>query len=589
MSFFRKILNIFPSHIIYLLILLYFSLIFIAFLEMIGIGAIPIFLTVLFDPDPSKKIFGIETSLILNFFDDKKNLYIYFSIFIISFYFIKAIFVHLLNYFELNIIKKIKIEISKQLFSSYMYKPYIFFVNQNSSVLSKNVSHEIQYAADYINSSITLFKEITLMILIFFLLFLFDPKVTSLSFLSLFVIFLVFYIGTNKFLRKSAANRMKSLTDLFKILNLSFGSIKDIKIYKKENFFVNQFNKSQYTHEKNLMNKFLVSRLPKVIFELSGVVLFMSIILFYVLSGKDLIDLIPTLSLLAISVIRLMPAFSSISSATAFLRSWKNSFNLVYEEISQKVYDKQNSIQIFEADEDSLDKKILKIDNVNFSYLKEKNKSIIQDLNLEIAKNEMVGIIGKSGSGKSTIVNIILNLLSPEKGNVKLFKETNKKNSVKNYFGYVPQDIFLIDDTIRQNIAFGELDKDIDDVLVLDCLLKSGLKEFVDSSPNKLNTMVGEKGIKISGGERQRLGIARALYKQPKILIMDEATSSLDQNTEKKVINSIKKIKENHTIVMIAHRLSTLENCDKVYLIENGKIVDNGKLNELVKRHPNLR
>ena len=589
MSFFRKILNIFPSHIIYLLILLYFSLIFIAFLEMIGIGAIPIFLTVLFDPDPSKKIFGIETSLILNFFDDKKNLYIYFSIFIISFYFIKAIFVHLLNYFELNIIKKIKIEISKQLFSSYMYKPYIFFVNQNSSVLSKNVSHEIQYAADYINSSITLFKEITLMILIFFLLFLFDPKVTSLSFLSLFVIFLVFYIGTNKFLRKSAANRMKSLTDLFKILNLSFGSIKDIKIYKKENFFVNQFNKSQYTHEKNLMNKFLVSRLPKVIFELSGVVLFMSIILFYVLSGKDLIDLIPTLSLLAISVIRLMPAFSSISSATAFLRSWKNSFNLVYEEISQKVYDKQNSIQIFEADEDSLDKKILKIDNVNFSYLKEKNKSIIQDLNLEIAKNEMVGIIGKSGSGKSTIVNIILNLLSPEKGNVKLFKELNKKNSVKNYFGYVPQDIFLIDDTIRQNIAFGKLDKDIDDVLVLDCLLKSGLKEFVDSSPNKLNTMVGEKGIKISGGERQRLGIARALYKQPKILIMDEATSSLDQNTEKKVINSIKKIKENHTIVMIAHRLSTLENCDKVYLIENGKIVDNGKLNELVKRHPNLR
>jgi len=589
MSFFRKILNIFPSHIIYLLILLYFSLIFIAFLEMIGIGAIPIFLTVLFDPDPSKKIFGIETSLILNFFDDKKNLYIYFSIFIISFYFIKAIFVHLLNYFELNIIKKIKIEISKQLFSSYMYKPYIFFVNQNSSVLSKNVSHEIQYAADYINSSITLFKEITLMILIFFLLFLFDPKVTSLSFLSLFVIFLVFYIGTNKFLRKSAANRMKSLTDLFKILNLSFGSIKDIKIYKKENFFVNQFNKSQYTHEKNLMNKFLVSRLPKVIFELSGVVLFMSIILFYVLSGKDLIDLIPTLSLLAISVIRLMPAFSSISSATAFLRSWKNSFNLVYEEISQKVYDKQNSIQIFETDEDSLDKKILKIDNVNFSYLKKKNKSIIQDLNLEIAKNEMVGIIGKSGSGKSTIVNIILNLLSPEKGNVKLFKDTNKKNSVKNYFGYVPQDIFLIDDTIRQNIAFGELEKDIDDVLVLDCLLKSGLKEFVDSSPNKLNTMVGEKGIKISGGERQRLGIARALYKQPKILIMDEATSSLDQNTEKKVINSIKKIKENHTIVMIAHRLSTLENCDKVYLIENGKIVDNGKLNELVKRHPNLR
>ena len=589
MSFFKKILNIFPSNIIYLLILLYFSLIFIAFLEMIGIGAIPIFLTDLFNPDPSKTIYGIETSLILDFFDNKKNLYIYFSIFIISFYFIKAVFVYFLNYFELHIIKKIKIEISKKLFTSYMYKPYIFFVNQNSSVLSKNVSHEIQYAAGYINSSITLFKEITLMILIFTLLFLFDPKITSLSFLSLFIVFSIFYVGTNKFLRKSASIRMVSLTNLFKTLNLSFGSIKDIKIYKKENFFVNQFNKNQYSHEKNLMNKDLVSRLPKIIFELSGVVLFMSLILFYVLNGKDLFVLIPSLSLFAISVIRLMPAFSSISTATTFLRSWKNSFNLVYEEINQKINNKQNSLQIFEPSEDNLDNKILKVDNINFSYKKNKNNPIIQDLNLEIIKNEMVGIIGKSGSGKSTIVNIILNLLSPEKGNIKLFKDENKKNLVKNYFGYVPQDIFLIDDTIRQNVAFGELEKDIDDALVLDCLLKSGLKEFIDSSPNKLNTMVGEKGIKISGGERQRLGIARALYKQPEILIMDEATSSLDQNTEKKVINSIKKINENHTIIMIAHRLSTLENCDKVYLIENGRIVDNGKLNELVKKHPKLR
>ena len=398
-----------------------------------------------------------------------------------------------------------------------MYKPYIFFVNQNSSVLSKNVSHEIQYAAGYINSSITLFKEITLMILIFTLLFLFDPKITSLSFLSLFIVFSIFYVGTNKFLRKSASIRMVSLTNLFKTLNLSFGSIKDIKIYKKENFFVNQFNKNQYSHEKNLMNKDLVSRLPKIIFELSGVVLFMSLILFYVLNGKDLIDLIPALSLLAISVIRLMPAFSSISTATTFLRSWKNSFNLVYEEINQKINNKQNSLQIFEPSEDNLDNKILKVDNINFSYKKNKNNPIIQDLNLEIIKNEMVGIIGKSGSGKSTIVNIILNLLSPEKGNIKLFKDENKKNLVKNYFGYVPQDIFLIDDTIRQNVAFGELEKDIDDALVLDCLLKSGLKEFIDSSPNKLNTMVGEKGIKISGGERQRLGIARALYKQPEI------------------------------------------------------------------------
>ena len=167
--------------------------------------------------------------------------------------------------------------------------------------------------------------------------------------------------------------------------------------------------------KKNLMNKFLVSRLPKIIFELSGVVLFMSLILFYVLNGKDLIDLIPALSLLAISVIRLMPAFSSISTATTFLRSWKNSFNLVYEEINQKINNKQNSLQIFEPSEDNLDNKILKVDNINFSYKKNKNNPIIQDLNLEIIKNEMVGIIGKSGSGKSTIVNIILNLLSPEK------------------------------------------------------------------------------------------------------------------------------------------------------------------------------
>ena len=583
-NFINKLIDLFPRKTIVLLSILYILLIVIAILEMIGIGSIPVFLTLLFNPDPEKVIFGIRTTTFLDLFVDKKQLYIYFSIFLISFYFIKSFLIFLLNYFELNIMKNIKIEISKNLFSSYISKPYIFHVNQNSAVLSKNISHEIQYAAGFINSLIVLFKEITLLIVICLLLILFDPLLTLISFIVLLTLFSIFYFSTNNFLRRSANIRMISLTNLFKTLNLSFGSIKDIKIYKKENFFIDEFSRNQANHEKNIMNKDLVTRLPKIVFEFSGVALIMSLILFYVYTNKELIDLIPTLSLLAVSVIRLIPSFSSISNSTTFLRSWKNSFDLVYREISTNPFKKSNNTSNTKYDND---KSILKLDNINFTY-PEKNKiQTIKDLSLEISKNEMVGIIGKSGAGKSTIVNIILNLLTPNNGNIRIH-EIKNKNTTKNFFGYVPQDIYLIDDTIKKNIAFGESDKDINVDLIEDCIKKAGLEEFLQNTPKNLETVVGEKGIKISGGERQRLGIARALYKKPEILIMDEATSSLDNATEKKVLESIKKIKKDNTIIMIAHRLSTLENCDKVYLIEKGELIDYGKLDYLIKKYPRI-
>tara|TARA_Y100000031_G_scaffold31374_1_gene34945 strand:- start:1172 stop:1780 length:609 start_codon:yes stop_codon:yes gene_type:complete len=195
----------------------------------------------------------------------------------------------------------------------------------------------------------------------------------------------------------------------------------------------------------------------------------------------------------------------------------------------------------------------------------------------------MVGIIGKSGAGKSTLINLILGLLSPSNGVINFDKKEFKQ---ENIFSYVPQEIFLLDDTLRKNIAFGDCDKEIRDENVYDAIKLSGLSSFVEKNKKGLELIVGERGIRLSGGEKQRVGIARALYKKPDILILDEATSSLDYVTEKDIISSIDKLKKQITIVIVSHRLSTIENCDKVFLISNGKTKDSGKLDYLRSKYP---
>ena len=324
--FLKKIKNILPPRIRYSLLLLYVALIISALLEMIGLGSIPVFVSILFDPVGNKEFFGINVSNLFNYLGPSEDITKLFAFFILAIYFFKTIFVFCTTLFELKISKSIKLHFSEKLLKSYIFKPYIFYVNKNSSELSRNLLVEVNNADGFLQSIINISREVAIMLIIFSLLVSFDPLISISAFILLTLFSLIFYSGTNNFIKKNAKSRFESIGEVYKTLSLSFGAIKDLKIYKKENFFLKKFIKYNSTHEKNILFRQLIVKSPRLIFELVGVFLIISITLFFIYLNKDVSRLLPALALIAISTIRLMPSFSSISSSLTYFRSWKNSF-----------------------------------------------------------------------------------------------------------------------------------------------------------------------------------------------------------------------------------------------------------------------
>ena len=306
--------------------------------------------------------------------------------------------------------------------------------------------------------------------------------------------------------------------------------------------------------------------------------------------GRDLLSLVPLISLIVVAIIRVLPSFSSLASAFTHIKVYRNSFETVTNEIFnyKEKFSKNNNGNIEKIEEQVNKNKLITVENISFNYpgTNKRTKSI-SNININIAKGSMTGILGKSGSGKSTIINMILKLIEPESGKVIFNFNTKQKNNFLP-ISFVPQDIYLIDDSIRNNIAFGIDKKLIDDKKVIQCLKDAEMWDFVRKNPSGLDLLVGDRGIRLSGGEKQRIGLARALYANPEVLILDEATSSLDIPTERKIVNTIKKFKNKLTMIVVAHRLSTLEDCDTIHFVENGSIKDTGLLNDLLSRNPNL-
>ena len=335
-------------------------------------------------------------------------------------------------------------------------------------------------------------------------------------------------------------------------------------------------------YENTIFKVSLIQRSPKIIFEIVSIIIIFLIFYFINSYNKDPLSTLPIIGLLAVSIIRLMPAFNTMSSNIYYIKYVKPSFDIVTNEIIEF---KKNNLELnkFSRNYSELEKDLIKLENIKFSYRNNESIRLLENINLSIQKGEMIGIIGKSGAGKSTLINLILGLLSPSAGQINFDK---KELLHKNIFSLVPQEIYLLDDTLRNNIGFGEDKNKISDQQVKDAISSAGLNSFMEKNNKGLNLIVGERGIRLSGGEKQRVGIARALYKNPDVLILDEATSSLDVITEKEIIKSINQLKNKLTIVIVSHRLSTVENCDKVFLISNGKIKDSGKLEEIKTRHP---
>ena len=578
----RQIKSAVPKSLVNQIYLVYLCLIFTAFLEMLGLGSIPVFITFILDPNTTFEILNINiSSLIKNIFKEK-NFLVYFPLLIILIFLIKNLMMFLIMYLETRITRNVKIYFIKTLFKIYIYKPYDFYLNKNSAEIVKNIFNETQTTTTMVTSLLKFTREFTILIVIGILILIYEPLISFSAIFILGMFFIIFYYLFNNYILNLGKLRLKLLDFVFNGIQSLSGSIKDIKIYKKEKFFNDKFSKDVIKYENVIFKQSFLEKIPRIIFEILAVVIVFSTISIYFQFGGEVNRLIPILALFAISLVRLVPAFTSMSSALYYMRYVKTSFDHVTNQVinfKQNKYAETGLIRSFY----DLKDKVASINNLHFNYSKNPEVKSISNMNFDIKKGEMIGIIGKSGAGKSTLINIILGLLEPKKGSVR-FNELNK--NTENLFSYVPQDIFLLDDTLKKNIAFGDdesliKDKDINEIVEL-----SGLTPLMKKNKQGTELIVGERGVRLSGGEKQRVGIARALYKRSEIMILDEATSSLDTVTEKQIIDSINKLKNKLTIIIVTHRLSTIKNCDKIFLIRQGMLIDSGSLDYLKSKYP---
>ena len=382
---------------------------------------------------------------------------------------------------------------------------------------------------------------------------------------------------SNKSLNYWGKKRERLDDKLSKNIVEGFGGIKEIILLGRTNFFSKVFSKNNFSKAIILRNYLTVSQSPRYLLEIIAVFGVVGFIFIMIKQGKEVNELLTIIGVFVAAVFRMIPSFNKIISCLNNMKYYSNSIDLLYEEFKNK-----DSYNRFDKSKTQIKlKSEINIENLEFRYENDR-KQILKKINLKISKGDFIGIFGESGSGKSTLIDVLMGLFNPTSGSIKVDGVDINKNlrSWQNIIGYVPQNIFLINDSVKKNIAFGIENHKISSINMLKAIKESQLLKFIDSLNHGIDSKVGERGAQISGGQLQRIGIARAIYKNPDLLIFDESTASLDSNTEEEVLKSINSLRGNKTIIMISHNLKNLKDCDYVYSLKNG-VLKNEK--ELVK------
>jgi ATP-binding cassette, subfamily B, bacterial PglK len=479
--------------------------------------------------------------------------------------------------------------ISKRMLEKYIYLPYEFFLVRNTSDIRKNIIEEVRMVVvGVLNQLLLMIKNAVFTMAVVCMIFLIDPILAFIVSTVLGGAYLIIFRFIYGRLKRAGKIRSKSNRMRFKAAEEAFNSIKSLKILGREQYFIDEFNKHSLRFSKSQANKSIISQFPRQLFEIIIFGTIIIIILYFLVSNIQTDNLLPILSLYAFAGYRLMPALQRIFSGATEIRF--SSFaldNLVNDLLSnQKAVDLRydNREHIENNGNRLILNRSIDIEIKSFSYPGQK-EILFNNLSLSIKANSLVGFIGSTGAGKTTLLDIVLGLLHLENGSVEVDgkKLTDQNiNAWQNNIGYVPQDIFLVDDTIIKNIAFGVEEKNINYERLKRYAEIANIHDFImNELAEQYQTTVGERGVRLSGGQRQRLGIARALYHEPQVLVFDEATNALDNVTENQVMNSIAQLSGDKTILMIAHRLSTLRNCDVIYLLEQGRIASSGTYDEL--------
>lgn len=498
---------------------------------------------------------------------------------LVGVYTIKALFLAFLTWQQSKFIYWLQSNISERLFIGYLCQPYTFHLQRNSAELIRNTITQVSGITSVIQQGLVLITEVMVLAGISVLLITVEPIGALLVMGTFGLASWVFNSITKDRLLIWGEARQYHEGLRIQHLQQGLGGAKDVKLLGRENDFIELYRKHNTGSAHIGQRHYTLQALPRLWLELLAVIGLAVLVIIMLVQGKPLSALLPTLGLFAAAAFRLMPSANRVLSAIQNIRYALPIVDTLHGEISSF-----KKINIEHNGQNLLLQNNLVLENISFQY-QTAEKSSLQDISLSIPYGTTVGFIGGSGAGKSTLVDVILGLLIPSSGMVKVDGIDIQSNlrGWQDQIGYVPQSIFLTDDTLRRNIAFGIPDEQIDDAAVWKAIHYAQLEQFINDQSLGLDTVVGERGIRISGGQRQRIGIARALYHEPPVLVLDEATSSLDMMTEHDVMNAVNALHGDKTILIVAHRLSTVENCDRLFRLEKGCLVEEGDVAAILK------
>jgi ATP-binding cassette subfamily B protein len=464
-------------------------------------------------------------------------------------------------------------DLGTKVYKKTLDKPYEWHISKNSSEMIASIEKVSAITFGIIIPIVQAVSSVVLSIAIIISLLIINSKITIITISIFFIIYTLISFGINPTLKKNSKTLSMMANKRIQTMQEGFGGIRDIIIDNSQDKYIAKFTKYEDEIRKSQSSNAIISGIPRYIIETLGLMIIALLAYLYSNEGTNTINIVPVIGSLAIGAQKLIPQLQQIFNSITSIKASESQLNDVLEllEENKPILNQSKQHNVFNEKRFN---SLIKLENVSFKYNDDQG-TILKNINLEINHGEKIGIIGKTGSGKSTLIDLMMGLLKPSEGGI--FFEGNKIkfnniNELHENISHVPQSIYLSDSTISENISFGKTKEGNIQSNVQRAAKLAKLDDFIESLKDKYDTKVGERGIQLSGGQRQRIGIARALYKNTKIIFMDEATNSLDSHTEEEIIETINELNDSITIIMIAHRLSTLKNCDKIILMSNGNI-----------------
>lgn len=560
-----------------------------SFLEALGVGLVLPFIAIIEKPERlNDLLFWRQHSLPLTSREQYEWLLIL-SFGFGALYLFKNLFIAGTNYFQFKFLNEKQRKFSVILLRSYLFKPYTFHLQNNTAKLIQNASQETtNIFNNYLLPLLIIISESLIVFAIFTVIVLSNPFISLVVIAILAILSYLFFKFFRKKLKETGAQRVYYAQKVVQSINQGLGGIKEVKVLGREQVFLDVYEQNLIEDRKANFFLNFINQLPRSYFETLAVTAILLIIILTLIQRGSMAQVLPLISLFAAAAFRLLPSATRLMTSLNNVIFYAASVDIIYDDILEARSFAMPKMAAATAVKPFRDR--LELINLYYTYPNAARPALC-GVSLTIKQGEMVGFVGSSGAGKTTIVDLILGLLEPCQGDIRIDGESIYQNlpQWQRQIGYIPQTIYLSDDTLRRNIAFGLPDAAVDEMALIAAVKAAQLWDFVSTLPNGLETVVGERGVRLSGGQRQRIGIARALYHNPSVLIMDEATAALDNRTEAGVMDAIQALSGEKTVIMIAHRLSTVMDCDRLYLMANGQVAAVGSYQELLKTSPEFR